>query len=114
MSNKEDGMLRVQLAGLLDNGLDTEWRQRAYVSEEVVGVKTRLLQVAQNDYVSKLKIGGFTTHPYIPPQAASHPGTEIEQSCATCMYYERNRKYCCLPELDFPVGPKWSCVLWRI
>ena len=38
----------------------------------------------------------------------------IEQSCATCMYCERHRRYCALPELQLPVEPRWSCTLWRI
>ena len=109
MNKNEDTALRTQLAKMLDDGLPTEWQQRAYDSEEVIEVKARLLKVAREDYTSKLKIGGFTTHPYVPPK-----GTKIEQSCATCMYYERNRKYCYLPDLMVPVGPKWSCVLWRI
>jgi hypothetical protein len=30
------------------------------------------------------------------------------------MYYKVHRRYCELPELDFPVEPEWSCRLWRI
>lgn len=38
----------------------------------------------------------------------------IEHACATCLYYERHRRFCNLPELMLPVEAEWSCIVWRI
>lgn len=107
--NATDAALCAQLAELLDGGLQTEWRQRAYSSAEVNRTAGRLRAVAHDDYAAKLTIAGFTMQPYRPPEDA-----DIVQDCSTCMYFERNRGYCNLPELSLPVLPEWSCVLWRI
>lgn len=104
-----DKALLNELSALLASGLQTEWEQRAYTSENVNQVVSRLQDVASNDYVAKLQIGGFTDRPYLQPGEA-----DLEESCATCMYYVRNRQFCELPELTVPVLPTWSCVLWRI
>jgi len=104
-----DEVWRRQLAGLVESGLKTEWRQRAYTSEQVNQIVARLRQIPREDYASKLKVAGFTATPYHPPE-----GVELEQSCSTCMYFERHREFCNLPELALPVRPEWSCVLWRI
>ena len=101
--------LRLQLAELLDSGLQTDWQERAYTSASVNRIVAQLQQVEREDYAAKLKIAGLTVHSYRPPEEP-----EIEQACSTCMYYERNRRYCNLPELALPVKPEWSCVLWRI
>jgi hypothetical protein len=103
---KDNDLLRHELGQMLADGLDTEWKDRAYTSEQVNAIVTRLRQVAESDYKQKLIIGGFTAFPY------NDQG--LSQSCATCMYYLKHRKYCELPELDCPVEPEWSCVLWRI
>lgn len=109
MGAADDAKLRAQLAELLSGGLQTEWKRRAYTSQEVNQVVARLQQIPREDYASKLKVAGVTTQPYRPPE-----DTELEQGCSTCMYFERNRQYCDLPELALPVRPEWSCVLWRI
>jgi hypothetical protein len=102
--------IRNTLQGLLDSGLETEWRQRAYSSDEVNRAVARLQQLDKADYAGKLHVGGFTTAPYTPEEDDSG----VSQSCATCMYYETHRRYCNLPELDLPVKAEWSCILWRI
>lgn len=104
---KEDDTLRDELGLMLTGGLDTDWQNRAYTSEEVVKVVARLKLLAADDWQQKLVIGGFTDYPY-----GGDP--DISQSCETCMYYLKHRKYCELPELDCPVEPQWSCILWRI
>lgn len=101
-------MLRSQLAGLLRNGLATDWQNRAYTSEAVNAVVARLQALEARDYESKLSIAGFTLQPY-----AAGNG-EISQSCATCIYFIAHRRFCSLPELLLPVAPEWSCILWRV
>jgi hypothetical protein len=105
----DDPILRTRLAHLLETGLQTEWQQRAYTSEEVNHVVSRLQQLPVDDYQAKLQIAGFTSQAYRPPE-----DVDIEQSCSTCMYFERYRQFCNLPELQLPVVPEWSCKLWRI
>jgi hypothetical protein len=102
----DDDSLRDKLGAMMAAGLPTEWQTRAYASEEVNAVVARLQDLAPDDYEQKLVIGGFTLEPY--------ESDEIEQSCRTCMYYLKHRKYCELPELAVPVEPEWSCVVWRI
>lgn len=103
-----DAGLRDTLNDLL-RGLVTDWQQRAYTSQEVNAIVAQLQQTPTQDYASKLKIAGFTTSPYIHPE-----DLELEQSCATCMYYVIHLQFCDLPELKLPVLPEWSCRLWRI
>lgn len=109
MTNVNNQQLRERLSNLLTDGVATEWQHRAYSDADIQKVTTRLSSVAPDDYSGKLKIAGFTDHPYRPRK-----GTEIEQACSTCMYYERHREHCIRPELDLPVRPDWACVLWRI
>ena len=94
----------------LQSGVETEWRQRAYTSDEVNRIVARLQQVQATDYAGKLRIAGFTERPYEDP--ADDVG--MSQSCETCMYYVVHRQFCDLPELHIPVRPAWSCRLWRI
>jgi len=106
---KDDDTLRNELGAMLANSLKTEWKDRAYTSDNVNSVVARLQQVAPDDYEKKLVIGGFTNYPYVNEDAE-----DISQECSTCMYYLKHRKYCELPELEVPVEPEWSCILWRI
>jgi hypothetical protein len=99
-----------QIEGLLGAGLVTQWRERAYTSEDVNNACRRLQALAADDVQGRLVLAGFTTTPYVAPDDTD----QIEQSCATCMYFERHREFCALPELMLPVRPQWSCVLWRI
>ncbi len=101
-----DEQLRELLQQRLESGLATEVEPRAYSHEEVLEVVGRLAGVAADDYDAKLAIGGFTLDPY--------GSDDDEQACDTCMYYKVHRQFCELPELMVPVGPKWSCRLWRI
>lgn len=103
----DDDSLRDKLGAMLADGLKTDWEDRAYTSEKVNQIVARLQHVASDDYEQKLIVGGFTDYPYGDP-------ADISQSCETCMYYLKHRKYCELPELECPVEPQWSCTLWRI
>lgn len=103
---KDDDSIRKELGAMLADGLETEWEDRAYTSEQVNTIVARLQRIAPDDHKQKLIVGGFTNYSY---------GNEgISQDCATCMYYLKHRRFCELPELNVPVEPEWSCVLWRI
>jgi hypothetical protein len=101
-----DDELRNRLGQMMAGGLQTDWEHRAYTSEEVNATVARLQDLQPEDYEGKLIVGGFTDHPYVID--------EMEQACDTCMYYLLHRRFCELPELNLPVEPKWSCILWRI
>jgi hypothetical protein len=101
--------LRAKLAAMLRGGLQTAWQLRAYSGDQIGAVVARLQELAPQDYAGKLRAAGFTVTAYYPPEEA-----ELEQGCSTCMYYERNRQFCNLPELRLPVEAQWSCVMWRI
>jgi hypothetical protein len=101
-----DAALRKQLGAMMASGLQTEWENRAYTSEEVNAVVAKLQDLAPDDYEQKLVIAGFTDYPY--------EIEDMQQDCKTCMYYLVHRQYCELPELALPVEPQWSCILWRI
>ena len=105
-----DDARRAQIDAALAAGLDTEWAGRAGSSDEVYAVCQRLQGLASDDVEARLVIAGFTPHPFI----AADDADGIEQCCALCMYFERHRRFCNLPELMLPVEPTWSCVLWRI
>ena len=105
-----DAELLARIDALLAKGLQTESARRAYSSEEVMAACQRLQAVSADDAEAKLVVAGFLRRPYV----AAGDDDAIEQSCATCMYFERHRKYCALPELMLPVEPEWSCILWRI
>lgn len=101
-----DRALLSDLENRLAGGLVTEVEPRAYSHDAVLEVVTRLQKLRDDDYDGKLAIGGFTLEPY--------GKDDDEQACDTCMYYQVHRKFCELPEFMLPVGPKWSCRLWRI
>ena len=105
-----DDTLRAHIGQLLVDGLATEWRGRAYAPDVVVAVCQRLEDLNTDDVEGRLRVAGFMAGPYV----ASDDADDIEQACATCMYFERHRKFCALPELMLPVEPEWSCILWRI
>lgn len=95
---------------LLVGGLVTQHAKRAYTSEQVNTVTARLQTLASDDLAGRLVVAGFTDKPFVAPGDADG----IEQSCATCMYFERHRGWCNLAELMLPVRAEWSCILWRI
>lgn len=101
----DDGQRREEIRSLLAGGLKTEAQPRADDSEMVQEIIGRL-RTSDGDLKTKLVISGFTLTP------VEHGG--VEQPCETCMYYQIHRRYCELPEHDFPVEPEWSCRLWRI
>jgi hypothetical protein len=106
----DEQALLAHIDELLARGLETAWTQRAYDSDAVNAVTARLQALATDDVQGRLVVGGFTATPYIDPDDADG----IEQSCATCMYFERHRSWCNLSELQLPVKAQWSCILWRI
>jgi hypothetical protein len=104
-----EAALRSRIDQMLAAGLATECAQRAYDSAEVNVRVARLAAIPGGDLRGKLVTAGFTRESWIPVGE-----DDLEQSCATCMYYEAHRKFCALPELMLPVESTWSCVLWRI
>jgi hypothetical protein len=101
-------LIRDRLAKLLQDGLETKWRDRAYTSEAVNAIVSRLQTLPPGDEAGKLRVAGFTLQAYESAEG------DISQACETCMYYELHRQFCVLPELQLPVRPEWSCRLWRI
>jgi hypothetical protein len=101
-------VLREQIAALLQGGVPTEWRQRAYTSDAVNVIVADLHRLQPDDIEGKLRLAGFMS------QAYAAADEDISQACETCMYFERHRQFCVLPELMLPVRPEWSCRLWRI
>lgn len=99
-----DDIRRNTIESLLKAGLMTEAQPRADTHEAVQDVISRLRN-SDGAISSKLIIGGVTLDPVL------HDA--VEQACETCMYYLVHRRYCELPELNLPVGPRWSCRLWR-
>ena len=108
MTTVSDEVVRACLAELLQSGLKTQWRERAYTSAAINAVAAQLRSLDANDYAGKLAVAGFTEQPYVADDE------EIAQACETCMYYSVHRQFCELPELSLPVNPHWSCRLWRI
>lgn len=113
MGDEHDDALRLgAIQSLFDQGLETQWRERAYTSEAVNEVVARLQATSAKDLSVKLTIAGFTLKPYVSGDGDGDE--EVVQACETCMYYVVHRKFCELPELMLPVRPEWSCRLWRI
>jgi len=106
----DEPALLAHIEGLLAGGMVTAWKTRAYSSEEVNAVTTQLQAADTDDLQGRLVLAGLTETPYVAPDDEDG----IEQSCATCMYFERHRGWCNLAELMLPVKPAWSCILWRI
>ena len=106
-----DVSLRARINILLSgDALTSPWTQRALTQPSFNGIARRLQALAPNDLVGKLVVGGLTLVPYQPIGDEDR----IEHSCATCLYYERHRRFYNLPELMLPVDPQWSCIVWRI
>jgi len=104
-ASRDDEARREAIRALLAGGLKTEVEPRADDEGMFREIVDRL-RSAGGDLTTKLAIAGFT------PEKVDHGG--LEQACESCMYYQVHRRYCELPELDFPVEPEWSCRLWRI
>lgn len=106
----DESALLDHIGRLLADGLATHWLPRAYDSEQINTLTAALQALAPDDLHGRLVLAGFTASPYVAPE----DDDGLEQSCATCMYFERHRGWCNVPELMLPVKAEWSCVLWRI
>ncbi|HSV71437.1 MAG TPA: hypothetical protein VLI72_15115 [Methylibium sp.] len=104
----DDAALRARVERLLNGGLVTRCTKRAYDSAAVNAVVAALGCLPRGDLNGRLVTAGLTLQPWPTPD------DDLEQSCSTCMYFESHRRFCALPELQLPVEPRWSCVLWRI
>lgn len=105
----DDAALRTEIERWLTGGLETASADRTQSSAQVDSLCRRLRGLPADDIAARLVLAGFSLQAHV---AADEDA--IEQSCATCMYFERHRRFCGLPELMLPVDPAWSCVLWRI
>jgi len=101
-----DEALRRRIAAALGGGLATQVWPRAETSEMVNDIAARLRVLPPGDLEGRLVLAGLSDHMI--------EAGDMEQPCATCMYFEIHRKFCALPELMLPVEPHWSCRLWRI
>ena len=108
MDAKDSDAVRGRLEKLLRDGLETQWRERAYGDEAIDEIVSRLRSIAPGEYAAKLVVAGFTDHPFFVEEE------DIAQACETCMYYAIHRQFCELPVLRIPVKPQWSCRLWRV
>lgn len=108
MDADDDAALRARVGSLLSGGLVTRCTERAYDSAAVNVVVAALATLPPDDLAGRLVTAGLTLLPWPTPD------DDLEQSCSTCMYFESHRCFCALPELQLPVEPRWSCVLWRI
>ncbi len=106
----DEDSVRTRLRQRLADGLKTEVEPRAYDSDEVRDLITRLQALPSDDYDRKLVVAGMTLAPYL----SGEPDDDLTQSCETCMYFVTHRRFCDLPELRLPVEKDWSCRLWRI
>ena len=107
MHTDEENALRVKIGEILADGLETQLEPFPETHKEFAELLAELRHLPPDDWEQKLIIGGFTDYPY-------GEDTDISQSCETCRYYLKHRKYCELPSLDCPVEPEWSCIVWRI
>ena len=110
MTPDAEETLRSRIGKLLSGGLNTPWTERALVQQRLDSAVRALQELAKDDLVGKLVVAGFTLRPLMPRDGED----SIEHSCKSCMYYERHRRFCNLPELLLPVEPQWSCIVWRI
>ena len=110
MPSNDDDELRTRIETLLGGALNVPWTKRALSQASFDTIVRELHGLQSDNLIGKLVISGFTLKPYLPPDDADG----IEHSCATCIYYERHRRFCNLPELMLPVEPRWSCIVWRI
>ena len=110
MASADDDALRSRIARLLSGGLNPRWTERALTQQSFDAVVRALRDLRPGDTVGKLVVGGFTLRPY----ASQVDADRVEHACRTCLYYERHRRFCNLPELMLPVEPEWSCVVWRV
>ena len=112
MPQPSDDATRDRIARLLTGGaINPAWTERA-LSQDTVDTVLRALQgLRPDDLVGKLVVAGFTLRPY---QVKDGEDSSVEHACWSCIYYERHRRFCKLPELMLPVEPQWSCIVWRI
>lgn len=104
MSNDEHRAKLDAIAGLLASGLETRVEPFPPTEKEFGEILKELRALAPDDLTGKLVIAGFKDHPHGPDNA----------SCADCIYFLANRKWCDLPELAVPVEADWYCRLWRM
>lgn len=105
-----DGPMRLRIERLLSSSPDPAVLPELFDHAGFLATVRELQALAPDDLLGKLVAGRFMLHPYALPDDPDG----LERSCATCINYERHRRFCNLPELMLPVEPAWSCVVWRL
>lgn len=105
-----DGPLRQRIERLLSSSPDPAVLPELFGHAAFLATVRELQALPPDDLLGKLVVGRFMLHPYALPDDLDG----LERSCATCINYERHRRFCNLPELMLPVEPPWSCVVWRL
>jgi len=59
-----------------------------------------------SDRKAKAEIAGLIREPLTQD--------DLAMACDNCIYFLPRKRWCDLPELDFPVDPDWYCKLWRV
>ena len=104
MGNDNHSAMLNEISELLASGLETRVEPFPVTEKEFAEILKELRTLAPDDLKGKLVVSGFKDHPHGPDNA----------SCADCIYYLANRKWCDLPELAVPVEADWYCRLWRM
>lgn len=104
MGNDTHRVMLNRISELLASGLETRVEPFPVTEKEFADILKELRALAPDDLKGKLIVSGFKDHPHGPDNA----------SCADCIYYLANRKWCDLPELAVPVEADWYCRLWRM
>jgi hypothetical protein len=106
MRNSETEMVRLWVDGLLSYGVKSTMSPFPETQSEFLDIVRELRQLAGNDLLGRLDIGGFANYPI-------GDGDEM-QRCQECIYYLPRSRWCDLPELPVPVEPHWWCRLWKM
>jgi len=98
--------LRNRVKALLAGGLKTQIQPFPETQDDFRAIVEQLVELAPDDLVGRLDIGGFADHPVMVD--------DIQLRCKECIYFLPNRRWCDLPELPVPVEEDWFCRLWKI
>jgi hypothetical protein len=102
VSKEDDDAMRTRIMRMMVEGLVTEVEPFPKTQKEFNAIVDKLRSLPLDDLEKLLVISGFVHHPV------------GDQSCANCIYYLPNRKFCDIPELALPVEADWWCRLWRV
>ena len=99
-------MLRNRIKAFLASGLRTQTLPFPRTQLEFKAIIDQLVELAPQDLIGRLDIGGFADHPI--------QVDDLDLRCKECIYFLPNRRWCDLPELPVPVEEDWYCRLWKV